>query len=116
MILSRLFSRGEDTPAPQPSSTIPAELVASIEAATVTWRSQDDDGNPRCMVHIVGLGGWYFDGAEHAAERVARHWPELHEAACKRAGQLIGANIGKRNRDSYQPERKRSWVWDWMED
>ncbi|WP_417623193.1 hypothetical protein [Parasphingorhabdus sp.] len=115
MILNRLFSRGEDTPAPQPSSTIPAELVASIEAATVTWRSQDENGEPRCVVNIVSLGGFYFDGPGHAAERVARHWPELHEAACQRAGQLIAATIAKRNRDSYRPERKRSWVWDWME-
>lgn len=96
--------------------SLPPDLAASIESATVVFRSQDEDGNPRCLVRVAGTGSWYFDGLTEAAERFQR-MHDLPPATARKAARLLASVVASRNRGEYrQPRRRRSsWVWAWEE-
>lgn len=98
--------------ATQQNTAIPADLIAALESATITWRTPDEDGNPRAVIRAAGLGSWTWEGLDHAAERIQRH-EGLPMPTCRKAARILAGVMAKRNRDSYRPERRRSWVWDW---
>lgn len=109
-VLSRIFGSGGD-PA-QPTASIPADLAAAIESCTVTWRSsRDDDGEPRCVVRVVGVGSWTYSGTTEAAERFQRIY-DLPEATARKAARLLASVLAGRNRDTYRRQRPRSWTFD----
>jgi hypothetical protein len=104
------------------SDTLPPDLVAAIEAASVVWRyfegnaDKDEASYSSAVVRIVGLGGmWRFDGIAEAAERVQKHYPDLTPQACRRAAKMIAAEIGKRNllAHRHQSRRGRWSATDW---
>lgn len=105
------------------SDTLPPELVAAIGSALVTWRhfrGDPDKGEASyssAVLRVIGLGGmWRFDGIAEAAERVAKHYPDLTPQACRRAAKMIAAEIGKRNLDAHRRGSRRSGSWratDW---
>lgn len=101
--------------APQ-SDTLPADLIAAIGNALVTWRhfqgneDKDEASYSSAVVRIVGLGGmWRFDGIVEAAARVAKHYPDLTPQACRRAAKMIYAEIGKRNLYAHRRQSRRRW-------
>ncbi|MDO6458050.1 hypothetical protein Q4494_13250 [Celeribacter halophilus] len=103
------------------SETLPPDLVAAIESALVTWRhfegneDKDEASYSSAVVRIVGLGGmWRFDGIAEAAERVAKHYPDLTPQACRRAAKMIAAEIGKRNLEAHRQSSRRGG-WDVLE-
>lgn len=120
-MLSRLglAGRGADTAGSgTQAAQLPPELVAAIEAATVTFRHGGDDSEPGIgyavpVVRVQTLGVFKFDGIEEAAERIERHWPGLSRKECRRAARLIAEMVGKRNRVDFSgAPRRGSWVMD----
>jgi hypothetical protein len=99
------------------SETLPPDLVAAIESALVTWRhfegneDKDEASYSSAVVRVTGLGGlWRFDGIAEAAERVAKHYPDLTPQACRRAAKMIAAEIGKRNLEAHRHQwSRRGW-------
>lgn len=96
------------------AASIPADLAAAIESCTVTWRStRDEDGEPRCVVRVVGVGSWTYSGTTEAAERFQLSY-DLPDATARKAARLLASVLAGRNRDSHRPERRRPpYVFDW---
>lgn len=95
---------------------IPAELVAAIESAMVTPRGTGgEDDEPRMMIKIVGLGAFYWEGLQPAAERISRAYPDLPAATCRKAARLIASVVGSRNRGEFRNNgrRRSGWVNSW---
>lgn len=92
---------------------IPAWLVAALTNAWVAERGTDDEGNPRLMVRVSGLGAWHWEGINPAAERIARH-TELPLATCRKAARILADVLARRNhaRAMGKPHRK-TWVNSW---
>lgn len=66
------------------SERLPRDLVLAIERASVMGRSSDDDsGDARILIVAAGLGSFYWEGITPAAQRIARHRPELSHACCR---------------------------------
>jgi hypothetical protein len=98
--------------------SIPPELLTAIELATVAERSPADDGSPRILIRASGLGSWQWSGTTDAADRVARHFPDLPPAACRRAATLVAGRIGQQAKwvaEGKRPQRPR-WVDRWRDD
>ncbi|MFJ1293276.1 hypothetical protein ACEPPZ_14515 [Paracoccus yeei] len=98
-------------PAP---GALPAELVATIQAARVRRSPRPDaEGNEIVKVRAVTLGEFRWQGIEDAAERIERIWPELTPALCVRAAQLLEAIVGNAAMDDLKRKgERRPWVWD----
>lgn len=112
-MLSRLFGRKEK---PLNAGTaVPAELVASIESAVVTFRDYgDDDGGARVLVKVSGVGAFYWTGLDDAAKRVGRAWPDLPETTARKAARLLASVMASRNRGEFKDKPQRmSWVNSW---
>lgn len=110
-ILQRFGWRPASPPSPE---RLPAELVALIEGAIIVFRQGEGDIDAVAVVKVAGLGSWKFDGIAETAERIGRKWPELSESCCRRAAQLVAAQVAMRNRQDMRGKpRGRSWVWDW---
>lgn len=95
---------------------VPDWLAVAIDRAVITERSQDDEGNPRIMVKVAGMGSWYFDGIGHSAKRIERH-TGLPPVACRTAARLLADSIASKNlaRARGKGSRKNSFVfngWD----
>ena len=91
---------------------LPDDLVAVISAAQVYWRpDREHEGAEEPVIRIIGLGSFRFDGLDDCADRVARWDPDLTWQQCRRAAQLIQAQIGRRNLEHFggQPRYRRSW-------
>ena len=110
--LGRLFGTPPDRSQP---SRLPAELVAAIGAASIMFRSDDAEGNPRVSVIVPGIGNWRFDGISESAERIARAWPELTGPQARHAATLLSGQVAAANRLRFsgRPTR-RSWALGYM--
>jgi len=99
------------------SDTLPQELVVAIDNASVVWRvfQGDDEIEPEtaAVVEIVGLGGWRL-GNEPTSDRVARHFPDLSPAACRKAARLIESTVAARNMEAHRRQSSRRG-WNVME-
>ena len=92
---------------------LPADLVASIEAATIMHReSAAHDGDVVPIVRIIGVGMFYWDGIEEAAKTLGRAYPELSPVQRRKAARLLMAQIGKRNQ-RVRPDASCNWAMDW---
>lgn len=112
--LGRLFDRGGGDPLP-PAGHIPADLVEAIGATMAQPRGEPDPetGDVRVLVKVAGLGAWYWEGVNPAADRIARHYPELPSKTCRRAAQLLASVLASRNRaERMGPKKRGGWVWD----
>ncbi|WP_420023556.1 hypothetical protein ACN9JG_04060 [Cereibacter azotoformans] len=93
---------------------LPAELALSIEAATIVFRPGAGNGDEaRVHVELPGVGRWWFDGIEDAAERIGRTWADVcTPAQLHRAARLLAAEVGRRNAQDFARggRQRESWV------
>jgi hypothetical protein len=122
-MLSRFFRRpAPDLPAPPPVRTnaLPPYLVQAVQTVSVIKRNEADPetGEERVIVSLPNVGTFAWSGIEPAAEKFARAWPELSDAAAQRAAQLLGAELAALDRAGRRRGRRRrnSWVWGWADD
>ena len=93
----------------QDETSIPMELIASIETADIAFRpSVDDTGAPRVLVRASGLGAFHYEGKAETADRITRMWGLPH-ATARRAAKLLAQAVAQRNRDMHaaRPARAR---------
>ena len=96
------------------SERLPRDLVLAIERASVMGRSDDDSGDARILIVAAGLGSFYWEGIAPAAQRIARHRPELSPACCRYAARLLAQTVASRNRAEFRRgPKRRSWVFDY---
>ena len=110
MLAMRMRPRTEPggNPPPSPDSTLPADLAACIEAASVYPRHAGAEGDVRAIVQLDGQG-WVHDD-ETTRTQLLRRWPELQPAQLRRAVRHIGAKV----RQACAPSRteRRHWMND----
>jgi hypothetical protein len=109
-----LFKRAD--PAPDPAPGVPQDLALAIAHATVTPRGEPDpvDGTQRLLIQSGALGAFHWEGPAHAAERIARIWPDITPRAAERAARLLADVVAMRLRAEFRGQgRRRSWVRDW---
>ena len=106
-ILDRLTGSGNP-------ERLPRDLVLALERASVMDRGGAGDEDSRILIHAAGLGSFHWHGLKPAAERIARHYPDLSPSCCRYAARLLATTIASRNRSAYRrvPERRSSWTWD----
>lgn len=115
-MLSALLNRFRGRESAPSTDRLPRDLVLAIERATVAARGDlDDEGDSRILIHAASLGSFYYHGQKPAAERIARHWPNLSPACCRRAARLLADTIAQRNRAEFRGDRgwRGGWVFDW---
>lgn len=93
-------------PAPAPQ-ILPAELVASIQAASALPRGHPDPetGDIRVLVTMPGGAPFYWEGTDPAAERLARRF-DLTPRQASRAAQLLARHLSSGNRVTVS---RRQW-------
>lgn len=96
------------------SERLPRDLALAIERASVMARSDDDSGDARILIVAAGLGSFYWEGITPAAQRIARHYPDLSPSCCRYAARLLAAIVADRNRQAFRGHRaqRRGWVYD----
>lgn len=95
---------------------VPEWLALALGNAVVTERGADDEGNPRVMVRVTGLGAWYFQGIRPTADRIARH-TDLPPATCRKAARILADVLASQNlaRAKGRQPRRKNWVYDGWE-
>lgn len=114
------FTRREPAPAPAPvahASRVPPDVAARLDAATVSWRAGAEPGHMRAIVHVAGMGMFYWEGdGEDLIARIGRAF-DLPEATAERAARMLAAVIAREEREMARARRAEgrqpSWVWDW---
>jgi hypothetical protein len=73
------------TPEPE-AAELPADVLAILGGASVTARSQDENGDPRVLVQITGNSAiaWYHSKSE-SGRMMKELFPELNEMQINRA-------------------------------
>lgn len=99
------------------TDTVPAEVAAAIATAEVIFRHDTDPQGVgvRVAVRLVGFGMFYFAKDEDFLDRLEKRFPEMSDAARRRAVQLLEQRIASENRRHWEggalPERGRgSWM------
>lgn len=111
-----LFQRilGAGASAPARPDRLPAELVAAIGAASVTFRPTPDPetGEDRTYVAVAGVGSWLWSGTSEAAAKIRAAWPELSDPQARHAAHLLGGEIGRRSYETAKGLRpaRRGWM------
>ena len=108
-VINRLTGSGEPE-----SERLPRDLILALERASIMDRGGADDDS-RILVHAAGLGSFHWHGLKPAAERIARHYPDLPAAACRYAARLLASIVADRNRQAFRGHRaqRRGWVYDY---
>ena len=106
-ILDRLTGSGDP-------ERLPRDLILALERASVMDRVGADDDS-RILIHAAGLGSFHWHGLKPAAERIARHYPDLPAASCRYAARLLASIVADRNRQAFRGHRaqRRGWVYDY---
>lgn len=93
---------------------LPEWLAQALGNAVITERGSDDEGNPRIMVRVAGLGAWYYDGLRPTAERIERH-TGLPPATCRKAARILADVLASQNlaRAKGRQARRKTWVNEW---
>ena len=95
-------------------TTLPDDVAAVIEAASITKRFSDyDDEGPRMAVALGGpLRGMFIFSTDEAAARIRARWPWLNDLQVKRAVGYLEARV----RIAASParnSRRKNWVMDY---
>lgn len=103
--LDRLTGSGE---------RLPRDLILALERASIMDRGGADDDS-RILIHAAGLGSFHWHGLKPAAERIARHYPDLPPPSCRYAARLLASIVADRNRQAFRGHRpqRRGWVYDY---
>lgn len=93
-------------------STLPADVAAVIEAASITERHGDEDTGPRIAVALGGpLRGMFIYSREEATARIRARWPWLNDGQMKHAADFLEARV--RMSQVGKPTKRKSWIFDY---
>ena len=119
-LVSRILVGWVKTPAPPLVS--PPQLVDhsqalanAIDTATVSVRASGDEDNPRVLFLSSLLGGAFFFSREESERRIRNLFPELSDAGVNRGVLAFEARALAALSPSPQEERRKSFVFGWME-
>lgn len=90
-------------------------LANAIDTATVSVRAASDEDNPRVLFLSSLLGGAFFFSREESERRIRNLFPELSDAGVKRGVLAFEARALAALSPSPQEERRKSFVFGWME-
>lgn len=112
--------RVEAVPPSASDTSLPADVLAAIEGASIIHRhSVDDDGTPRIFVQWAhrGMQSFLYTD-ETAAESLAKLYPELNDRqivrACFAMAGVVKASLrGPAQFEGQVVREKKNWVTNW---
>lgn len=95
------------------ATTLPAEVLAALDGASVYVRQPDENGDARVVVQPAGMKGWIHGGGD--SERLSRMFPELTEAQLQRATRYLSSMVRNHLRMAANngAPRRKNWVHSW---
>lgn len=102
---------------PPSPDLVPLSLEAAIDSASFVLREfNDEDGGARIVVQCDALGAPFIYSVEAVEKRIRSRYPELGDAAVRRAtlhmGSMMRIYMRPIRRESV---RESSWVHGWAE-
>lgn len=91
---------------------LPTEVVAVVEAASITVRSSHGDDAARAFVALGGsMRGMFLFSSDEAEQRIRARWPWLSDQQVRRTTNYLKARVRLALKPIH-PTRK-SWIFDY---
>lgn len=95
------------------ATTLPAEVLAALDGASLYVRQPGEDGAPRVVVQPAGMNGWVYGDDDD--ERLSLMFPEMTEAQLQRATRYLSSMVRNHLRMAANngAKHRKNWVHSW---
>lgn len=95
------------------ATTLPAEVLAALDGASVYVRQPGENGDPRVVVQPAGMKGWVH--GDEDSERLSLMFPEMTGAQLQRATRYLSSMVRNHLRMAANngATHRKNWVHSW---